>query len=273
MGTGRAAAFGVVFSVLGAGSAAAQGGVGASVPVNCAIRPLQVVEVAAPFGGVISEVFVRPGQTVETGDPLVEFDSDLTRASYEAARARAMMTASLEAARRQHEMLQKKVERLQSGARRSVVSAADLEAAQLELATAEGTIRREQDVLDLAEIDARQAKVALDKNVVLSPASGQVGEDLIDRGEAPGVKPIAVIYVIKPLRVEAFVPTAILGDFLARNSFEIVVNGDRASPVPVKLDYVSQVADLSSNSQSVYFTLDAADILPGYQCVFLSKEP
>ena len=31
-----------------------------NVPVNCAIRPLQVVELAAPFAGVVRKVFVRP---------------------------------------------------------------------------------------------------------------------------------------------------------------------------------------------------------------------
>ena len=69
-------------------------------------------------------------------------------------------------------------------------------------------------------------------------------------------------------RVEAFVPTLVLADFLDRERFEIVVNNDRANPVAVSLDYVAQVADLSSNTQSVYFTLDSETILPGYQCLF-----
>ncbi|NJS37905.1 MAG: hypothetical protein HC783_01670 [Rhodobacteraceae bacterium] len=76
-----------------------------------------------------------------------------------------------------------------------------------------------------------------------------------------------MIYVNDPLRVEAPVPTAGLAAFLARDSFEIVVNGNFAQPVPVTLDYVSQVADLSSNSQSVCFVQDAPGMIPGYQCV------
>jgi RND family efflux transporter MFP subunit len=238
-----------------------------NVPVNCAIRPLQVVELAAPFAGVVRKVFVRPGQQVAAGDPIAEFDDDLTRASYEAALARTTLSAALEATRRQQEALARKVERLRSGVERRIVSQADLEAAELELAQAEGAVGRELDLLQLARIEAEQAKIALDKAVVVSPVAGQIGEDLIDQGEAPTQKPIAVIYVNDPLRVEAFVPTAGLAAFLARDSFEIVVNGNFAQPVPVTLDYVSQVADLSSNSQSVYFILDAPGMIPGYQCV------
>ena len=252
----------------GAGPVMAEGVGFPAVPINCAIRPLQVVELAAPFAGVVAKVFVRPGQQVEAGAPIVEFDDDLTQASYEAAVARTELTAALEATKRQQEALARKVDRLRAGVERRVVSQADLEAAELELALAEGAVGREQDLLRLAAIEAEQAKIVLDKALILSPVAGQIGEDLIDMGEAPTQKPIAIIYVNQPLRVEAVVPTAGLAAFLARDRFEIVVNGNLAAPVPVTLDYISQVADLSSNSQSVYFILDAPEMIPGYQCVF-----
>lgn len=240
----------------------------ANLPVNCAIRPLQVVEVAAPFPGIVRAVHVKPGQKVQAGDLIAEFDDDLTRATYDAAVARSELTASLVTAKSQKDALVKKVERLKAGVKRRVVSAADLEAAELELAMAEGSVARETDLLRMAAIEADQARIALEKSQVFSPATGQIGEDLIAQGEVPSSKPIAVIYVNQPLRVEAFVPTAVLGTFLQRDRFQIIVNGKGNAPVEVTLDYVSQVADLSSNSQSVYFTLDAPDIIPGYQCLF-----
>ncbi|QEE37543.1 hypothetical protein FTO60_17410 (plasmid) [Octadecabacter sp. SW4] len=95
-----------------------------------------------------------------------------------------------------------------------------------------------------------------------------MGEDLIDVGESPQGRHVAIIYVNTPLRVEAFVATPLLADFLARETFEIVVNGNTSAPVEVTPDYVAQVADLSSGTQSVYFTLTSDEILPGYQCLF-----
>lgn len=235
--------------------------------INCAIRPLQVVEIAATKAGVIREVLVKPGQQVTAGGQIAAFDDDLDQIALAAAQARAAMTASLKVATERKAGLQKKVDRMTKAANRGAVSASDLEEAKLELALSQGEVDREAEALKLAEIEVRQAAAMLDKSVVTSPVDGIVGEDPIDPGESPNNKPIAVIYVVRPLRVEAYVPTAALAGFLSRETFSIVVNGDASKPVVVALDHVSQVVDLSSNTQSVFFTLDVPGILPGYQCM------
>ncbi|MCF2872361.1 biotin/lipoyl-binding protein [Octadecabacter sp. G9-8] len=236
--------------------------------INCAIRPLQVVEIAAPTSGIVSEVFVRPGSTVAKGDLIATFDADLINAQLAAAEVRATLTAGRDAAQAQRDALAVRVNRLRQGVARRAVSQSDLEAARLELATAQGALSRETDLLVLAELEAEEARIALTKTEVRSPVAGAIGEDLIDVGESPQGRHVAIVYVNDPLRVEAYVPTPLLADFLGRDAFEIVVN--QQTTVPVTLDYVAQVADLSSNTQSVYFTLDADNILPGYQCLFPS---
>jgi RND family efflux transporter MFP subunit len=238
-----------------------------SFDINCAIRPIQVVEVAAPVDGIVSAVSVRPGAKVAEGDIIAEFDADFANAALLTAELRASSTAGRDAAASQFASLQDKVARLETAVSRRVVSQSELEAARLEMAVAEGTLNRENELLRLAAREVEDAKTALSKTVVRSPVSGQLGEELIDVGESPRGRPVAIIYVTDPMRVEAYVPTALLADFLARERFEIIVNGNRENPVAVDLDYISQVADLSSNTQSVYFTLKATDILPGYQCL------
>lgn len=236
--------------------------------INCTIRPLQIVEIAAPVPAIVSAVHVRPGDTVAQGDLIASFDSDLIRVQLQAAEARATSTAGRDAAEQQREALVARVERLRQGVLRGAVSQADLEAARFELATAQGTLNRETELLRLAELEANEARVALGKTEVRSPVAGQVGEDIINVGESPQGRPVAIVYVNTPLRVEAFVPTPLLADFLAREQFAIIVNGNSSEPVEVAPDYVAQVADLSSNTQSVYFTLTSDEILPGYQCLF-----
>ena len=236
--------------------------------INCAIRPLQVVEIAAPITGIVSEVYVRPGATVAKGDIIARFDSDISEATLAVAELRATLTAGRDSAAAQRDALTEKVTRLERGVARRAVSQADLDAARLELTLAEGALNREVDILRMAELDINEARITVEKSVVRSPVAGQVGEDIIDVGESPQGRHVAIIYVNDPLRVEAYVPTSGLADFLDRSDFEIVVNGNQDALVQVTLDYVSQVADLSSNTQSVYFTLDAPDILPGYQCLF-----
>lgn len=236
--------------------------------INCAIRPLQIVEIAAPINGIVKEVFVRPGTRVSEGDIIAKFDSDIAESELLAAQLRSTLTAGRDSALAQRDALAKKVGRLEQGVARRAVSEADLNAAQLELTLAQGTLSREADALRIAELDVQRAQITLDKSTIYSPVSGLVGEDIIDVGESPQGRQVAIIYVNDPLRVEAYVPTGLLAAFLGKPSFEIVVNGNRDVPISVTLDYVSQVADLSSNTQSVYFMLDAPNILPGYQCLF-----
>ena len=249
---------------------AAEGAVAQTVPpINCAIRPSRVVEIAAPVPGVVREVYLRPGQEVHTGDLIAVFDDDLARADLAVAEGRATATAALEATEIRRDGMKIKLERLDLARLRRVISAADFEQAQLELAIAEGEVAAQKDVLRLAALDLERAKRAVEKSRVISPVDGIVGEDPIDPGEIPATKPIVTIYVVDPMRVEAYVPTAILPELIEKSSFSIVVNGKTNDPISVTLDYVSQVADLSSDTQSVFFSLNARGILPGYKCQML----
>ena len=260
----RAAAAALVGLTLASPLAAQTQGFG----INCAIRPLQVVELAAPIPGIVAEVLVQPGATVAAGDIIARFDSDMSEAILAAAELRASLTAGRDAATAKRNALVDRVERLRLGVQRRAVSQAELDSARLDLTIAEGELAREEDQLRVAEQEVAEARLAVEKATLRSPVSGQIGEDLIAVGESTQAKHVATVYVTDPLRVEAYVPTSQLAGFLDQSAFAIVVNGDRANPVPVTLDYVSQVADLSSNTQSVYFILDAPDILPGYQCLF-----
>lgn len=256
---------GALLSVLSFGPAVAQ----TMPPLNCTIRPSNVVEIAAPVPGVIREVHVKPGQEVKAGDLLAVFDDDLARAELAMAEARATSTSARDAAIARRDGLLRKLERLERARLQRAISEADLEQAQLELALAEGDIEAQEEALSLAAIDVERARLVLAKTRVVSPVSGVVGEDPIDPGESPTQQPIVTIYVVKPLRVEAYVPTALLPSFIERPNYAIIVNGKAAAPVPVTLDHVSQVADLSSDTQSVFFTFDAPGILPGYKCQML----
>jgi multidrug efflux pump subunit AcrA (membrane-fusion protein) len=235
-------------------------------PVNCAIRPMSVVEIAAPVPGIVKEIRVRPGQEVRRGDVLAVFDQEVAAAELALAEARAEDTSARDAAIIRRDGMQKKVERLDLAKLRRAISEAEFESAVLELATAESEVRRQDAALRLSALEAERYRTVLAKSVVTSPVDGVVGEDPIDPGESPTSKPIVTLYVVKPLRVEAYVPTLQLPAFLDRSDFSVIVSGDQSNPVPVALDHVSQVADLSSDTQSVFFLLEAPGILPGYKC-------
>lgn len=248
--------------------AAMRGDVAArSYDVNCTIKPLQSVEVSVPLPGIVAQVFVRPGQKIKAGDPLLAMDDTLLAREFAVAEARANSTASLDAAITRRDGLALREARLAKARARNAVSQAEHEAAALELAIAEGEIAREREALQLAHLEAERVKASLEALALVSPVSGVIGEDMINPGEAAGREHVATVYVIQPLRVEAFVPSAWFGKFISQDEFFIIVNGAVETPHRVELDYTAQLADLASNTISVFFRLNAPEILPGSKCV------
>lgn len=234
---------------------------------NCTIKPLRVVEVTAPVNGVASRVLVRPGMRVEKGAVLVELDSDLAAAEERLSAARAADGSGVRAAEIRRDGLARRQKRLEEAYGHHAISAADFEEAETDLATAINEVEAQKRTLELAAIDLERARIALAKTRVIAPVSGIVGEDLIDPGEGTTAGPVATIYVNQPLRVEAYVPSSELAQFVAATEHTIVVDDDLDHPQPVHFDYAAQLADLASGTISVFFTLDAPKVLPGSKCL------
>lgn len=236
--------------------------------VPCTISPLQTVDLAAPFAGIIEKVLVKPGQSVAKGDVIAQFDAAAARSELAIAELRAHSTKSLEIAKSRAAGLQKRLDRLTSAQSSRAVPAAELENAQLESDVAAGEVQRENEVILLAKLEADRARILVEKSTVTSPVSGSIGETLIDPGETPGQAPIATIYVTDPMKIEAYLPTNAVASFLQKTSYHAEIAGKSYA---VTLDHRANVADLSSNTLSVFFRISAPDVLPGYDCKIIAQ--
>ena len=110
--------------------------------------PVRSVTVVAPSGGELTEVLVRPGQSVEAGATIARFDSAAEQIEYDRAQL------ALEDARATFA-------RTQGLASTNVVAGTALTAAQLSAAN--------------AELALRNAEMALSRRTIESPISGRVG--------------------------------------------------------------------------------------------------
>lgn len=236
--------------------------------IACAVRPSQVVTLAAPMDGIISEVAVRPGQTVAVGELVATFDTALGEAEVALAAARAADRSALNLANTRVAALEIKLGRLEQALQTRAVSQADVDAARLDLDTALGDVARAEADLKRADLELKRARIAVARAEVRSPVAGVVAEGVIDPGEAPGPdQPIATISVTEPLRIEAYVPSAQVPAVLAEEDHIVRIAGvDHA----VSLDYTSSMADVSSRTISIFFTLSDTTVLPGLDCVLLS---
>ena len=269
----------LILAILTSGSASAQTSLadfqaqastqeGVRAVLNCAIRPLRVVEVASPVNGVVTDVLVAPGERVEPDQPLVILDDRMLRADLAVAEAFANAGAALATAQTRRVGAAAREARLATGLERGAVNQNDYDEAALTLALAVDEVAQEEERLRLAQAERARIEAQLELSTIRARVAGVVGEDLIDPGEGTQARAIATIFVTDPLRVEVFVPAAQLVDVLGQDSHAITIDdmetGERS--VPVTLDYAAQLADVASNTISVFFFLEDPAVIPGARC-------
>ena len=239
---------------------------GAEMPVSCAVRASREVKVAPPVSGVIETVEVRPGQQVAAGDVLVRFDAALGRAELALAEARAADASARDSAATRVTALEVRLARLERALKSRAIPESEVETARLDLDSARGDLARAEAELHLAALEADRVRLGVERSVVRSPVAGTVAEALIDPGEAPDAQqPIATI--TDPLRVEAYVPAAEVPAFIAASDFRARIGGAEHG---LDFDYAAPLADVSSSTISVFFTLQAPGLLPGLDCVIVA---
>lgn len=244
------------------------GGSAQEPALNCAVRPSAVVEVASLVNGVVAEVLVTPGDTVTPGAPLVRLNDVALQSELAVAQARAAATAGLASALTRLRGAETREMRLARGLERGAVTQADYDDAALSLAIARDDVAREEELIELAALEVTRIENQLSVMTIRALVTGVLGEDIIAPGEGTQTRPIGTIFVNDPLRVEVFVPAAQLNDVVAIDGPYVQVDGENGSSrdVPVTFDYASQVADVASNTISVYFTLDDPGVRPGVRC-------
>lgn len=148
------------------------------------------IGIVAPRPGFVQKVFVKVGQKVKKGDPLVQLDGEeaqgrLSNAfgQIEVAKAALMIQqAEAKGVRREYDRLKAVVD-----SARNVISAGDLEQKMTALEVAEARVAKAQAELKLAEQQAQQAKSEVDLLTIRAPRDGTVSRLRVQVGEyVPG---------------------------------------------------------------------------------------
>jgi RND family efflux transporter MFP subunit len=155
------------------------------------IRSLRSTTVQPQAEGVVRRVFVKAGDYVRQGQPLIQIDPDRQRAAVAATESqRVAREADVAYARQQLARLQKLFD---AGA----VSQAELEQAETAAKTAQAQ-------LDAVTSQIREAQVQLDYYRVTAPSAGVVGEIPIREGDRVTTA-TAITTIDQPQGLEAYV--------------------------------------------------------------------
>jgi multidrug efflux pump subunit AcrA (membrane-fusion protein) len=141
--------------------------------------------------------------------------------------------------------------------KRQTVSKHELDEAQTEKFLAELARMEMQEKLRLAALEYKRAQAALGLRTIKSPLTGVVVERLASAGDYrnnldPKIFKIAQIH---PLRVEVFVPVAMLGSISVGMRAEVIPEAPQDRPRTAEVTVVDRVVDAASGTFAVRLEL------------------
>jgi RND family efflux transporter MFP subunit len=200
---------------------------GHAAPFECLIEPAEVVEIRSPVEGLISKVYVQRGDSVKTGQVLVELESSAERSAAESAKYRAQMAGRIALSRSRLEFSTKKFNRAQ--AQKDFIAADKRDEAEAEMHIAESDLRDAVENQELARLEYRRALDQLNLRTLRSPFDGVVVDRMLNPGDlaeaGTGRKPVLKLAQINPLRVEVVLPLDAYGKLRAGMTGQVTPEG------------------------------------------------
>ena len=195
------------------------------------IEPNRVVNVAAEVDGRIERILCEEGAACQAGDKLIELNTDLLKAEYDSAAARANHAAVT-------------FKRMSNLHEQGTVPKRDLDRAQAELATADAAVAA--------------AKARLDRAGIVAPISGVLNRVPVEEGEYVQTgAPVAQIVELDPVKAVVHVP---------EHDVQHMQNGAKAQiSANVKgteidltgtITYISKLADAQTRCTRMEITVD-----------------
>lgn len=152
--------------------------------VSGTVRARNQIAVRAEIDAPIVQVYVRSGDEVTQGQPLVRLDDNQLRAQLNQAEAAVRLAqASVEQSQARLAELQAQASRVRRLAEEQLVSALDLETLEAQIQAARANLSQESARVEQAQATAAERRNALARTVIRAPAAGRVGA----RNAEPGM--------------------------------------------------------------------------------------
>ena len=245
-------------------SSSAQQPAGNDERFDCLIEPYYLVDIGSPVTGVIESIHVERGDSIETGQVLVDLESGVERAAVEVARGRADMDALLESHKARAELGEQRKRRADRLFEGDALSQDRSEEAQTEAIIAKLELEQAREKMKLASLELDHAKALLARRSIRSPVSGIVVERAMSPGEVVDDETVLRVAQIDPLRVQVVLPGALFGSFQVGQRAQVFPDLPGAPPTSARVVLVDRLIDAASGTFGVQLELPNPDeSIPG----------
>jgi len=217
-----------------------------SAGVEAVTKPSSDVTLAFVRAGIIGEITVKEGESVEKGQMLVRLDDVPERLQLEQLKAEADQRVRVRAAEAQLEQR-----------REDVIKLKEAEVKQWDIAHAELDAKIAELSLELAIFEneqsgrkADEAAAYLERMRLLSPINGKVEELFLETGEAAdSLQKVVRVVQIDPLRIDVPCPRPTAEQLMLGRTAQVRFSNGEASPA--RITHIAAVADSASNTLTV----------------------
>jgi membrane fusion protein, heavy metal efflux system len=236
--------------------------------LDCMIQPSQLVQMGSPAPGVIERILVDRGDMVKQGQPLVQLNASVERASLALARERAGQHGEVSATDGARELAERELARADELYRKNFVSGTYRDKQRAEAKVATGRSAEAQEKRKLADRELELATAQLSQRTLRAPISGVVIERYLALGEFVDQKPVLRIAAIDPLRVDVLVPAASFGQVNVGATAKVTPELVNRRALVATVTTVDRVIDAASNTFRVRLELpNPGGVLPaGLRC-------
>lgn len=234
-------------------------------PIDCVVRPREIIELSSLEEGVLTTVLVERGDRVSRGQVVAQLESDLQASAVELARIRAGNKAPVEAGEARVTFRTDEVERLRSLHKKRVATSSSLDEAEVELRLAELELESVMAEMRIAEADLAQAELRLARRGIRSPVEGLVTAVNSAPGEFVHEQAsVLTIAALDPLYVEAYLPIALFPDLATGQEAEVAIADPIGETRVARVKAIDRVFDAASATFGVRLELANGDgSLPG----------
>lgn len=240
------------------------------VPLDCIVRPKDVIELTSEEEGVLTALLVDRGHIVTRGQIVARLDSRLQEGAVKLARIRAQNKAATSASRARLEFRRDKLDRTQKLHGKGITTRATLDEATVELRLAELDLESSTAERRIAAAELVQAEIRHELRQIRSPVNGVVVRVTASPGEYTDVRtPVMTIADLDPLHVEAYLPIALFPDLAIGQEGEISIGAPFDLTRIAKVSAIDTVFDAASSTFGVRLDMLNADrqLPSGIKCV------
>ncbi|MEM9016261.1 MAG: efflux RND transporter periplasmic adaptor subunit [Verrucomicrobiota bacterium] len=181
------------------------------------LEPSQSIEMTTAETGIIGKIFVKEGQAVRAGTPLLSLDNSVLEAQLEIARVQAESTAAIDVAQADLEVANDRYEKLSRLRSSGTAHASEVTRAEAERKKANGQLSIANEEKRIAQYRVEEIEAQIERRILRSPIDGvvlevnrEVAEISSSGSPQDSRKPLVKVARIDLLKLVVHVPAGLM---------------------------------------------------------------